>query len=486
MSSNHADGKAMKPSASTPADTVDSYESYVDDFRRAAHEAVEWIANYLENTRAFPVLPRVKPGELMDSLPPSAPDKGESFDTIFQDFNNLVMPAVTHWNHPRFMAYFACTGSTPAIIAEMLAAALDTNGLHWLTSPAVAELEKVTLGWYRQWLGLPEDFFGIIYDTASISTMHAIAAARELADPDARENGTHPNLTLYTSAESHSSVEKGAIAIGIGQKNVRKIPVDSEFRMIPAALIEAIERDLAAGKKPFCVVATVGTTSSTSVDPVAAIADIAEKYNLWLHVDAAYAGSAAILPEQHHIFNGVERAHSLVTNPHKWLFTPVDLSAFYTRRPDILRRAFSLVPEYLRTAPDPRAINLMDYGVPLGRRFRSLKFWFLLRYFGRDTIQQMLRNHIAWAQELAAQIDAHPKFERVAPAPFSVVCFRFNGSDEQNKALLERANATGEVFISHTALNGQYVLRVAIGNLATTRNDVQQVWQLLQKIAASL
>ena len=369
---------------------------------------------------------------------------------------------------------------------EMLAAALDTNGLHWLTSPAVAELEKVTLGWYRQWLGLPDDFMGIIYDTASVSTMHAIAAAREMADPDARENGAHPNLTLYTSIESHSSIEKGAIAVGIGQKNVRKIPADSEFRMKPAALVEAIESDIAAGKKPFCVVATVGTTSSTSVDPVAAIADIAERYNLWLHVDAAYAGAAAILPEHRHIFNGVERAHSMVTNPHKWLFTPVDLSAFYTRRPDILRRAFSLVPEYLRTAPDPRAINLMDYGVPLGRRFRSLKFWFLLRYFGRDTIQQMLRNQIAWTQELASQIDEHPQFERMAPTPFSVVCFRFKGTDEQNKALLDRANATGEVFISHTALNGRYVLRVAIGNLATTRDDVQHVWQLLQKLGSEL
>ncbi len=476
----------MKPIASTPADSAETYKSYVDDFRRAGHEAVEWVANYLENTREFPVLPRVNPGDLMDSLPSSAPDKGETFDAIFKDFNNLVMPAVTHWNHPRFMAYFACTGSTPAIIAEMLAAALDTNGLHWLTSPAVAELEKVTLGWYRQWLGLPEDFFGIIYDTASVSTMHAIAAAREMTDPEAREHGAHANLVLYTSAESHSSVEKGAIAIGIGQKNVRKIPADAEFRMNPESLVEAIEADVADGKKPFCVVATVGTTSSTSVDPVSAIADIAEKYNLWLHVDAAYAGAAAILPEHRHIFNGVERAHSLVTNPHKWLFTPVDLSAFYTRRPDILRRAFSLVPEYLRTAPDPRAINLMDYGVPLGRRFRSLKFWFLLRYFGRDAIQQMLRNHIAWAQELAGQIDADPRFERVAPAPFSVVCFRFKGTDEQNQALLERANATGEVFISHTSLHGRYVLRVAIGNLATTRDDVQHVWQLFQKLSAEL
>ena len=463
-----------------------SYSDYVDDFRRAGHEAVDWIASYLEHTRDYPVLPKVKPGDLIDSLPPSAPEKGESFDAILQDFERTIVPAVTHWNHPRFLAYFACTGSTPAIVAEMFSAALNTNGLHWITSPAVAELENVALGWLRQWLGLPQDFFGIIYDTASISSMHAIAAARELAAPEFREEGSQPNLVLYTSEQSHSSIDKGAIALGIGQKNVRKIPVDAEFRMRPDALQQAIERDLAAGKRPFCVVATVGTTSTTSVDPVAAIADLADKYNLWLHVDAAYAGSAAVLPECRSYFAGIERAHSLVMNPHKWMFTPVDLSAFYTRRPDILRRAFSLIPEYLRPAEDPRAINLMDYGVPLGRRFRSLKLWFILRYFGREGIQQLIRNHIQWAKELADQIDADPLFERVAPAPFSVVCFRLKGTDEQNKALLERVNGTGEVFLSHTALNDQYVLRIAIGNLGTTREDVQHAWELLRKLSVGL
>jgi aromatic-L-amino-acid/L-tryptophan decarboxylase len=454
---------------------------YVEDFRRAAHEAVDWIAEYLDNTRRYPVLPAVKPGELVDRLPRSAPERGEPFDEILNDFEHLIIPAVTHWNHPGFMAYFSCTGSTPAIIGEMLAAALNTNGLHWNTSPALAELEQVTLGWLREWLGLPPEFFGIIYDTASVSSLHAVAAAREMADPSIRENGFHAGFTLYTSEQSHSSIEKAAIALGIGQKHVRKIPVDAEFRMIPGELEAAIQRDLADGKKPFCVVATVGTTSTTSVDPVPAIADIAERYGLWLHVDAAYAGSAAVLPELRHHYAGIERADSLVTNPHKWMFTPSDLSAFYTRHPEVLRRAFSLIPEYLRPTEDPRAVNFMDYGIPLGRRFRSLKFWFVLRYFGREGIAEMIRRNICWAREFAAWVDADARFERVAPVPFSVVCFRYKGTDEQNQELLDRINATGKVFLSHTALNGQYVLRVALGNLGTTRTDVEEAWSIVQQ-----
>ncbi len=459
------------------------WNAYVEDFRRAGHEVIDWIAHYLEHTRDYPVLPKVQPGELTDALPPSAPERGESYDAILKDFDNLILPAVTHWNHPRFLAYFANSAAAPTILAEALAAALNTNGLHWKTSPAVAELEQVALGWLRQWMGLPGDYFGVIYDTASVSSLHAVAAARELTDPEARVEGSKPVLTLYTSAESHSSIEKAAIALGIGQKNVRKIPVDAEFRMRPDALAQAIEADIKQGKRPFCVVATVGTTSSTSVDPVAAIADVAEKYDLWLHIDAAYAGSAAILPECQHILKGAERAHSLVVNPHKWLFTPVDLSAFYTRRPDILRRAFSLNPEYLRASQDPRAINLMDYGIPLGRRFRSLKLWFLMRYFGRERMQEILRSHIAWAKRLEQLIRRDPRFEVVAPVPFSVVCFRFQGTDDDNRALLESVNATREVFLSHTVLNGKIVLRVAIGNLQTTWDDVQRAWELLQEKA---
>lgn len=463
-----------------------SWKEYVEDFRRAGHEAVDWIAEYLERLSDHPVLARTKPGELYDALPRSAPELGESFDAILRDFDRLIMPAVTQWNHPRFFAYFACTGSTPAILGEMLAAALNTNGLHWKTSPAIAELEQVTLDWLRQWMGMEEGWFGIVYDTASVSSMHAIACARELAVPEARVNGCPANLTLYTSEQSHSSIEKGAIAVGVGQSNVRKVPVDAEFRMRPDALAAMVQQDVAAGKRPFCVVATVGTTSTTSIDPVPAIAEIAEKHGMWLHVDAAYAGVAAILPECRYILNGTERAHSLVVNAHKWLLTPIDLSAFYTRRPDILRRAFSLVPEYLHVQDDPRAHNLMDYGVPLGHRFRALKFWFVLRYFGREKIQALLRSHIQFAQRLAALVDAHPDFERVAPVPLSVVCFRYKGSDDENKKILEQVNAAGRMFLSHTVLNRRVVMRLAIGNLATRWEDVQEAWEALQQAAQSL
>jgi aromatic-L-amino-acid decarboxylase len=345
----------------------------------------------------------------------------------------------------------------------------------------VAELEQRALDWLRQWIGLPEGWFGIVYDTASTSSMHAIVCAREMVTPEARSDGSRGDLVLYTSAQSHNSVEKGAIAVGLGQKNVRKVPVDAEFRMRADALASMVEEDKQAGKRPCCIVATVGTTSSTSIDPVPQIADIAEKHNLWLHIDAAYAGAAAILPEHRSIMTGVDRAHSLVFNAHKWLLTPIDLSAFYTRRPDILRRAFSLSLEILKTHDDPRAHNLMDYGVPLGHRFRALKLWFVLRYFGRERIQAMLRQHIQWAQDFAALVDAYPKFERVAPVPFSVVCFRYKGSDAENQAIQEKVNASGRVFISGTVLNGKFVLRLAIGNLATQWSDIQEAWEILQK-----
>ena len=461
-----------------------SWEDYVEDFRRAGHDAVEWIARYMSRLSDYPVLAQVKPGETYDALPRSGPEQGESFSEILSDFDRVIMPAVTQWNHPRFFAYFACTGSTPAVIGDMLANALNTNGLHWKTAPAVAELEQVTLNWLRQWMGLQEGWFGIVYDTASTSTMHAIACAREVAAPEARIHGSSPNLTLYASEQAHSSIEKGAIAIGVGQKNVRKIPADAEFRMKPEALAAMVEQDIAAGKRPFCIVATVGTTSTTSIDPVAPIAEIAARHGIWLHVDAAYAGVAALLPECRKMFYGIERADSLVVNPHKWLLTPISLSAFYTRRPEILRRAFSLVPEYLHTQDDPRAHNLMDYGVPLGHRFRSLKLWYVLRYFGLERLQAMLRSHMEWARRLAAFIDRHPNFERVAPVPFSVVCFRYSGSDEENKKILEKINDTGRAFLSHTVLNGRVVIRFAIGNLATRWEDVQEVWDAIQEGAS--
>jgi aromatic-L-amino-acid/L-tryptophan decarboxylase len=454
-----------------------------EEFRRSGHQVVDWIADYLEDIRQYPVLPDMKPGDVVDRLPAHAPDRGEGMDDILEDFERSIVPALTHWNHPRFFAYFANSGSHPGILAEMLAGALNVNGMLWKSCPALTELEQVTLGWLRQWIGLPEEFFGIIYDTASVSTLHAIAAAREMADPAARTRGNAPGLVVYTSEQAHSSVEKAVITLGMGQDNVRKIPVDEAFRMRPDALRDAVERDQRAGKRPFCIVATVGTTSTSSIDPVPAIADVAEECGAWLHVDGAYGGSAAVVPELQAILDGCDRAHSLVLNPHKWLFTPVDCSVLYTRKPEILRQAFSLVPEFLRTAEHPRAVNYMDYGVQLGRRFRALKLWFVMRHYGREGIANFIRRHIAYAQRLAGMIREHPDFEIAAPTPFSLICFRYRGSDDENRALLDAVNASGKAFLSHTVLDGRFVLRLAIGNIGTEWEDLEETWNLIRQVA---
>jgi aromatic-L-amino-acid decarboxylase len=437
------------------------------------------VAEYLEHADRYPVLSRIQPGSLMDALPAAGPERGEPMEAILADFHKLILPGVTHWNHPGFMAYFDSNSTPPGILGELFAAALNSQGMLWKTSPALTELEQVTLRWLRRWSGLPDDWFGLIYDTASVGSMHAIAAAREAADPESRTRGSSPGLVVYTSEQSHSSIEKGAIAIGIGQNNVRKVPVDAEFRMRPDALADLIARDRAAGLRPCCVCATVGTTSTTSVDPAPAIADVSEREGLWLHVDAAYAGSAAVAPEFRWAFEGCDRADSYVTNPHKWLATPMDCSILYTRRPEILRRAFSLVPEYLQTQDSSRAVNLMDYGVPLGRRFRALKLWFVMRTYGREGLAEMIREHVRLAQRFACKMEADPRFERTAPSPFSVVCFRYKGTDDENRAIQESVNATGEFFMSGTVLRGQFTLRIAIGNRATTEAHVDRVWELI-------
>jgi aromatic-L-amino-acid decarboxylase len=458
----------------------------VEDLRRAGHEVIDWITDYLANIRELPVLPRVQPGVVRDALPSAAPDQGEDIDTILRDFRDIIVPANTHWNHPRFHAYFSVSASGPGILAEALTAALNINHMVWKSSPAGTELEQVTLDWLRQWLQLPAEYLGMIFDTASISTMHALIAARDYIDPQCRTRGSLGNLTVYTSEQAHSSVEKGAMAIGMGQANVRKIPVDSEFRMRPDALRSAIEADVAAGKKPCCVVPTTGTTSTSSIDPVAAVVEIANEFGAWIHIDSAYGGSAAILPELRPMLDGVERAHSIVVNPHKWLFTPIDCSVLYTNQPEVLRRALSLTPEYLRTGQDGSVVNLMDYGVPLGRRFRSLKLWFVMRYFGLERTRAIIRDHIKWAQELAQQIREHDKLELAAPVPLSLVCFRHKDSDEHSRELMDRVNAGGVAFLSHTGLNGRFAIRLAIGNVRTTRDDIQRVWECIQAEACAL
>lgn len=455
------------------------------EFRSAGYEIIDWIAEYVAQLRKLPVLPDIQPGELRRSLPASAPEAGEPISDILSDFRSLIVPANTHWNHPRFHAYFSVSASGPGILAEALTAALNVNGMVWKSSPACTELELTVCDWIRQWLGLPESFFGTIYDTASVSTLQALAAARDFVDPESRTRGVRGDLTVYTSEQAHSSVEKGAIAIGLGQDNVRKIAVDEQFRMRPEALEAAMAADKAAGKRACCVVPTVGTTSTTSIDPVAEVVNIAREYGAWVHVDGAYGGCAAIVPELRHILTGTESAHSLVINPHKWFFTPIDCSLLYTSRPDILRRAFSLVPEYLRTTQDNDAVNLMDYGVALGRRFRSLKLWFVMRYFGRERMAAIIADHCLMARELASSIEADDRFELAAPVPLSLVCFRLRGGDDRSRALLERVNASGTAFLSHTVLNGRFAIRFAIGNLRTTREDIQLVWERIQTEAAA-
>jgi aromatic-L-amino-acid/L-tryptophan decarboxylase len=463
-------------------------------FRRDAHRIADWVADYLKDPGRYPVLSRVRPGAIAAALPDHAPSSGESFDAILEDFERILLPGITHWNHPGFFAYFAISGSGPGVLAEFLSAALNVQAMLWRTSPAATELEEVTLGWLRRLIGLPDQFEGVIYDTASISTLHALAAARELAVPDAWKfgiAGRHdvPRLRVYCSDHAHSSVDKAVMLLGLGRVGVRRIDCDAGFRMIPERLEAAIREDRADGWRPLAVVATVGTTSTTSVDPVADIAPICARESLWLHVDAAYAGVAAMVPGYEWILRGAGQADSLVVNPHKWLFTPFDLSAFYCRRMDAVRRAFSLTPEYLKTAEAGSVKNLMDTGIQLGRRFRSLKLWMVLRHFGADGVRARLSEHMRLARLFAAWVGASDRFELAAPVPFSVVCFRAvrDGADAAttdriNEQLLEAVNGGGEIFLSHTRLDSRFVLRLAIGNLHTTEAHVARAWALLNEL----
>jgi aromatic-L-amino-acid decarboxylase len=437
-------------------------------------------------------LSRVRPGDITQALPAHAPEHGESFDTIFADFERVLLPGITHWNHPGFFAYFAITSSAPGILAEFLTAALNQQAMLWRTSPAATELEEVALGWLRQLVGLPDAFEGVIYDTASISTLHALAAARQLAVPDVRTRGLAGRedlrgVRIYCSEHAHSSVDKSVILLGLGHESLRKIAADAEFRMRPDALARAIAEDRSSNRRPIAVVATVGSTSTTSVDPVGDIASICARERLWLHVDAAYAGVAAMVPGCEWILRDAAAADSVVLNPHKWLFTPFDLSALYCRRMDVLRQAFSLTPEYLKTSEaDAGVRNLMDTGIQLGRRFRALKLWMVLRHFGASEIRAALARHMELARTFAAWVDASDRFERLAPVPFSVVCFRLRNADDAEQArVLDVVNGSGEVFLSHTKLNGRYVIRLAIGHLQTTERHIARAWELLNSAASS-
>src|SRR5215210_5511679 len=464
------------------------------EFRKHGHAVIDWIADYLDRPDNWPVLSGVRPGDLRNSLPEAPPLQGEQMDAILADFQQLIVPATTHWNHPAFMAYFANSSTAAGVPGETLTAALNVNAMLWRTSPAATELELLTLDWLRQMVGLPAEFFGAIADTASSNTLYALAAARELhPELRIREQGLAgredlPRVLIYCSEEAHSSVDKAVMTLGFGQNALRKIPTDDKLRMDANALAEALERDLRTGAVPLAIVATVGTTSTTAIDPVPVIAGICEREKIWLHVDASYGGSAAILPEMRYVLDGCDRADSLVVNPHKWLFTPMDCSVLYTRRPDLLKRAFQHIPDYLVVSEGKDVVNLMDYGISLGRRFRALKLWFVIRHFGVEGLRSLIREHIGIARRLAEWIDADQELERMAEVNFSTVVFRHRppglpdeSLDEHNARILEAVNGTREVYLSHTRVRGRYSLRIAIGNIHTTEVHVRRAFDLVRQ-----
>jgi aromatic-L-amino-acid decarboxylase len=485
-------------------DSLNSYapptgDMSAEEFRRFGHELIDWISDYFERIEELPVLSQIEPGDLKAQLPTAPPQKGEAMSDIIADVNRLIVPALTHWSHPSFFAYFATSTSAPGIFGELLSAAFDNKAMLWRTSPASTELEEVTLDWLRQMMGLDAGYSGLIYDTASVSSMHAIAAAREGVELRIREEGMSgrtdlPLLRVYVSEQSHSSIEKGVIALGLGQRALRKISTDTEFRMNVHELKRAIVEDKAKGYIPFCIVATVGTTSTSSIDPVPDIIPIGEEHAMWLHVDAAYAGSAAVVPELRHVLKGCDRADSVAVNPHKWLFTPFDLSVLYCRHMDLLRRAFALVPEYLKTPEQERVRNGSDYGIQLGRRFRALKLWMVIRYFGQEGLAARIREHCRLAKLFASWVEESAEWELLAPVPLGLVCFRAcsgaNAEDPRlrnrrldvlNEAIMHGVNATGKALLSHTRLNDKLTLRLSIGNIRTTEKHVREVWELLNQ-----
>ena len=456
-----------------------------ENFRRQLHQLADWIADYRASIGDRIVAPKTEGGAVVRALPSHPPEQPESFANIWNDFERIILPGIVHWGHPQFMGYFGSTTTGPGILAEMIAAALNVNAMMWRTSPAATELETVVLRWLREWLALPESFEGVVYDTASISTLHALAAAREQAATAVRESGlTGANLPifcLYTSDQAHSSVEKAAIALGLGEQNVRRVPTDSAFRMEMSALKHFVEEDLHRGFKPLAVVATVGTTSSASVDPIEAIARLCREYGMWLHIDAAYGGGLALLPEAAAIREGWGDADSFVINPHKMLFVPFDFSALYVREIARLRRVFALVPDYLGGDSARSDIDYMDYGIQLGRRFRAIKAWFVWRSFGREGIAARIREHLRLARLFAEYLEKDGRFEVRAPVTMGVVCFAPVGySEEACGALVDKLNANGETYLTRTKLHGRVAIRLGLGNVLTRETHVQKVWQLIR------
>lgn len=468
------------------------------DYKTYGEKVFEFIDKYFRNMETYPVLSQVNPGEIARQLPENPPLLSEPMEDILNDFEKIILPGITHWNHPMFMALFNSTSTGPGILAETLAAALNANGFLWQGSPSLTELESVVLKWFGKLTGIPGNFFGIIYDSASTSTMHAIASARELIlenynfKYEGFSAASNVKLRVYCSEFAHSSVEKDAMILGVGLNNVIKIKTDENLCMIPAELEKAIQTDREHGYTPCCVVATVGTTSFASIDPVDEIGDICRNENIWFHIDGAYGGSAAVLDEMKYILKGIEKADSIVINPHKWFFNPSDISLFYTSRPDTLKKTFSLIPEYLKTQ-DGEAVNLMDYGFQLGRRFRALKLWFTIRYYGTGYLQGIIREHIRIAKKFESLLKDNNDFEVVAPVYFSTVCFRYNPGNlsdlelnELNERLITSLNKSGKIYLSHTKLKHKYIIRLVIAGFMQREEHLLKAWELIKTEAYNL
>jgi aromatic-L-amino-acid decarboxylase len=464
-----------------------------ETFRRCGHELVDWVANYMKDVENYPVLSCVRPGEIRAALPSNPPLKPESMEKVLKDFERIIMPGITHWQHPGWFAYFPANNSPASVLAELLTAGLGVQGMVWQTSPAAAELEEVVLEWLRKMLGLPDGLQGVIQDTASTATLCALLCARErVTDFRSNETGLRETLRVYASGETHSSIEKGVKIAGYGRENLVIIPTDEALAMLPERLEDAIQTDTRNGHRPACVVATLGSTSSGAVDPLAEIGPICRRHGVWLHVDAAYAGTAAVLPEQRAMLRGADDLDSFVFNPHKWMLTNFDCSAYFVRDPGLLIRTFEIHPEYLRTAADAVARNYRDWGIQLGRRFRALKLWFVIRSYGVEGLQAMVREHLRLARLFEGWVRGHQSFELLAPVNFGLVCFRWNdgrSGDELNafnQRLLNAVNASGKVYLTHASLRGKFTLRLVVGQRTTQERHVRQAWRLLTEEAEKL
>ncbi|MFP4289440.1 MAG: pyridoxal phosphate-dependent decarboxylase family protein [Bacteroidales bacterium] len=465
-----------------------------DEFRKYAHQMVDWIADYFEDIEKYPVKSGAAPGEIAGNLPIQPPLKGERMDDIFEGFKENIMPGITHWQHPGWFAYFPANSSPPSVLGEFLTAGLGVQGMVWDTSPAATELEEVVMNWLRQMTGLPDNFTGVLQDTASTATLCALISAREkVSHFKTNQIGFHQKLRIYTSNQTHSSIEKGVKIAGFGKENLVYIDTDDHFALIPQKLEEAILRDLDSGYTPCCVVAACGTTSSLAMDPLMETGQICQKYNVWFHIDAAFAGTAAIAPEFRYVLGGAELSDSLVFNPHKWMLTNFDCSAYFVKDPEILKQSFSLMPEYLKTAADEKVNNYRDWGIQLGRRFRALKLWFVISYYGVEGIQQMIREHVRLGQLFASWVEKDDNFEFTAPPNLTLVCFQLvkEGRPEEeinsmNEKLLRMINRQGDIYLTHTKLNGRYTLRMSIAQRNTKQHHVEKAWEIITKAGKTL